>query len=138
MDFPNTNYQILSTSLSSIGAPKSPRIASDISDDVDFTRCYFLSPTWPCAVARWLCVCSRRGRKVHSKFLFSNYGPAASGSGFFTFAATLSSLDMDNSTGAENEHGSTLRIAMSRMPDPMGQPADFFLPELLRPAGSGL
>jgi hypothetical protein len=30
----------------------------------------------------------------------------------------------------ENEHELTIRIAMSRMPDPVGKPAHFFLSEL--------
>jgi threonine synthase len=34
-------------------------------------------------------VCLRRGRKVHSKFLFSNYEPAASGQRVFSFSGNL-------------------------------------------------
>jgi hypothetical protein len=49
---------------------------------VNFTRCYFLSPTWPCAVARWLSVCSRRGREVHSKFLSAIMDPLPQAAGF--------------------------------------------------------
>jgi hypothetical protein len=92
------------TSLTNMTGVKKRPIALDIADVVDLSQCYFLPQTRPCAVARWLCVCSRRGREVHSKFYSAIMNPLPQGSGFFSLAEIVPQFHADRYRRDEDEH----------------------------------